>query len=100
MLLLFSLAMTLYLVGVYNCIFTNRHKNILSFLIASELMFLGIDIEFVLASLFLNNAGGIIFGVLILMISVGESAIGLGLCVISLKLKKNINFYDYATFQC
>jgi NADH:ubiquinone oxidoreductase subunit K len=89
-----------YLIGIYNCIFTSKNNDILSFLVASELMFLGIDFSFVLAGLLFNNAGGIIISVLLLMLSVGESAVGLGLCVTSLKLKKKISFYDYTTLQC
>ena len=78
MLLFFTVAMTIFIVGIYNCLFLSK-KNILSFLVASEVMFLGIDILFVLSSLIFNAANGIIYGVLILMLSVGESAVGLGL---------------------
>ena len=99
MLLFFTIAMTIFIVGIYNCLFLSK-KNILSFLVASEVMFLGIDILFVLSSLIFNAANGIIFGVLILMLSVGESAVGLGLCVNSLKLTKNINFYDFTYLKC
>jgi NADH-quinone oxidoreductase subunit K len=99
MTLFLTIAITLYLVGFYNCLFMSK-KNIISFLVASEVMFLGIDILFILSSLLFNIANGLIFGVLILMLSVGESALGLGLCVTSLKLNKNISFYDYARLKC
>jgi NADH:ubiquinone oxidoreductase subunit K len=99
MTLFLAIAITLYLVGFYNCLFMSK-KNIISFLVASEVMFLGIDILFILSSLLFNIANGLIFGVLILMLSVGESALGLGLCVTSLKLNKNISFYDYSRLKC
>jgi NADH:ubiquinone oxidoreductase subunit K len=75
-------------------------KNIISFLVASEIMFLGIDVFFIISSLIFNIANGLIFGILILMLSVGESALGLGLCITSLKLTKNIGFYDYTALKC
>lgn len=99
MTLFLAIAITLYIVGFYNCLFMSK-KNIISFLVASEIMFLGIDMLFILSSLLFNIANGLIFGVLILMISVGESALGLGLCVTSLKLNKNISFYDYSRLKC
>lgn len=99
MTLFITISITIYLVGFYNCLFMSK-KNIISFLVASEVMFLGIDIMFILSSLLFNIANGLIFGVLILMLSVGESALGLGLCVTSLKLNKNIGFYDYSRLKC
>jgi NADH-quinone oxidoreductase subunit K len=99
MILFIIIAMSIYILGAYNCLFLSK-KNILSFLVASEVMFLGIDILFIIASLIFNIANGIVFAVLVLMLSVGESAVGLGLCINSLKLTKNINFYDYTSLKC
>jgi len=90
---------TLYLTGFYNCLIMSR-KNVISFLVASEIMFLGLDILFIVSSLIFNIANGLIFGILVLMLSVGESALGLGLCITSLKFTKNIGFYDYTTLKC
>src|SRR5271170_2645697 len=92
--LFLCIAFTLYLVGFYNCLLMST-KNILSFLVASEIMFLGLDMLFIISTLLLNHSGGLIIGVLTLMITVGESGVGLGLCVLSLQLNQSINFSDY-----
>jgi len=62
-------------------------------------MFLGIDLCFIVSGLLFNNAGGIIMGVLLLLLSVGETAVGLGLCITSLKMKKKINLYEYTELK-
>jgi len=90
---------TLYIIGFYNSLFMSK-KNIISFLVASEIMFLGLDMMFIISSLILNIANGLIFGILILMLSVGESALGLGLCITSLKVIKTINYDDYTNLKC
>jgi NADH:ubiquinone oxidoreductase subunit K len=98
MIFLLSLSFTLYFSGLFNCIFINN-KNLLTFLISSEVMFLGLDLLFIGTSLLLNNYDGIIYGFLLLMLTVGESVIGLGLCVVSLKLENNINIINYSNLK-
>jgi NADH:ubiquinone oxidoreductase subunit K len=93
-----GLTNSIYFIGLLNCIFI-REKNILSFLISSEIMFLGLDLLFIGTSLLFNNFSGLIFGFLILMLTVGESAIGLGLCIIALKIEKNISFIHYSNLK-
>jgi len=98
MMIILVISITLYMTGFYNCLFMTR-KNIISFLVASEIMFLGIDLLFIVSSLLFNIANGLIFGVLILMISVGESALGLGLCIASLKFTKDVGFYRHSSLR-
>lgn len=76
-----------------------RDKNLLSFLISSEIMFFGIDLLFITTSLAFNNFYGIIYGFFILMLTVGESVIGLGICIIALKLENTINFINYSNLK-
>jgi NADH:ubiquinone oxidoreductase subunit K len=78
----------------------SKIKNILSFLVASEFMFLGVELMYVVISLILNTSAGFVFSVIILMLSVGETAVGLGLCITALKLNKNINFDDFTNLKC
>lgn len=75
------------------------NKNILKFLIASEFMFLGIDTLFIGSALILNEKFSLLYAILILMLTVGESAVGLGLCVLSLKLKTSIQFINYSSLK-
>ncbi len=95
---LFYFSLSLYITGILNCIFlTNR--NLLSFLIAAEFMFLGIDILYIGTSLLLDDRSGLIYALLTLMLAVGESAIGLGLCVLSLKLDNSIKFVKFSNLK-
>lgn len=93
-----SLFLALYFYGLLNCIFS-YNKNLITFLISSEIMFLGLDLGFIGVSLMFNHPAGIIYSFLILMLTVGESAVGLGLCISCLKLKENINFTDINTLK-
>jgi len=75
------------------------NKNLLSFLIASEFMFLGLDLFFIGSSLLFNKPESIIFAVCILMLTVGESVIGLSLCIFSLKLKNSVSICQFSNFK-
>lgn len=98
MLVFLSLSFTLYFSGLINCLFISN-KNLLTFLISTEIMFLGIDLLFIGTSLTLNNYSGIIFAFIILMLTVGESVVGLGLCVLSLKLNNSISCINYSNLK-
>lgn len=98
MLFFLSLSFILYFSGLLNCIIINN-KNILTFLIASEIMFLGLDLLFIGTGLLMNSFNGIIFGFILLMLTVGESVIGLGLCIVALKLETTINFIDFSNLK-
>ncbi len=43
----------------------------------------------------LANPTGIIYALMLLAVTVGESAIGLSLCIVSLKLENNISFNSF-----
>lgn len=85
------LSTILYITGLLNIIKLSK-KNILSVLIASEIMFLGVDTFLIISAIIFNHTAGIVQSVFILMLTVGESAVGLSLCILSLKLNKNLNF--------
>lgn len=74
------------LVGV----FLNK-KNILIILIAIEIIFLGLNLNFIIVSIYLDDVVGHIFVIFILTIAVAESAIVLSLLIIIYKFKKSIN---------
>jgi len=71
----------------------------LTFLISSEVMFLGLDLFFIGTGLLMNSFSGVIFGFILLMLTVGESVIGLGLCIVALKLENTINFIDFSNLK-
>ena len=85
---------SLYFAGLFNCIYC-YNKNLLTFLISAEIMFLGLDLGFVGVCLLLANPSGIIYALLLLSITVGETAVGLSLCIVSLKLENNITFSSF-----
>jgi len=95
MIFFLSISFVLYFSGLLNCLFLNN-KNLLTFLISSEIMFLGLDLLFIGTGLLFNNFYGIIYGFLILMLTVGESIIGLGLCIVLLRLENSINLLNYS----
>jgi NADH:ubiquinone oxidoreductase subunit K len=98
MIFMLSLIFILYFVGLINCIIITN-KNLLTFLFSAEIMFLGLDLFFIWSSLVLDHYNGIIYGVSLLMLTVGESIIGLSLSIIALKMKNSTNFIDYTNLK-
>ena len=76
-------------IGLFG-IFYNK-KNFLMMLIAIEIIFLGLNLNFIVISIFLDDIIGHIFVIFILTIITCESAIALSLFIILYKLKKTIN---------
>lgn len=94
----YSLFNGLYFSGLFNCMYSIK-KNLLSFLIAAEVMFLGLDLGFIGVSVINNHPLGIIYSLLILVLAVGESAVGLSLCVVGLKLDDNVAFSQFSKLK-
>lgn len=88
----------MYFSGLFNCM-CSKKKNLLSFLIAAEIMLLGLDLGFIGVSLLNNHPLGIIYSILILILAVGESAVGLSLCVVGLKLDDNVSFSQFTKLK-
>jgi NADH-quinone oxidoreductase subunit K len=76
-------------IGLFGVFFNN--KNFLMILIFIEIIFLGINLNFTIVSIFLDDVIGHIFILFILTIIAGESAIALSLFIMLYKLKKTIN---------
>lgn len=66
-------------------------KNLISILIALELLLLSASLNFVFFSVFLDDIVGQIFALLILAVAGAESAIGLAIVVIFYRLKSDIS---------
>jgi NADH-quinone oxidoreductase subunit K len=67
-------------------------KNVLVTLMSIELMLLGINLNFLIFSLYLDDLSGHIFILFILTISATESVIGLALITVYFRLKGSIDF--------
>lgn len=82
-------SLLLFFIGALGIIL-NR-KNILLVLMSIELMFLAVNVNFLIFSVFLDDILGQIFALYVLTIAAGESAIGLAILVAYYKIRKNIS---------
>ena len=71
-------------------IFINR-KNIITLLMAIELMLLSVNMNFVAFSRYLGDAAGQVFVFFILTVAAAESAIGLAILVVLFRNRATIN---------
>ena len=78
-------AISLFFIGLCG-IMLNR-KNIILMLMSIELMFLGINFNFIIFSIFLDDILGQIFAFFILTVAAAESAIGLAILVIYYRIR-------------
>ena len=74
-------------------IFLNR-KNLITLMMAIELMLLAVNINFVAFSRYLNDPSGQIFVFFILTVAAAESAIGLAILVVLFRNLNTINVND------
>ena len=70
-------------------IFINR-KNMITILMSIELMLLGVNINFVGFSNYLNDLSGQIFAMFILVVAAAEAAVGLAILTVFFKNKGTI----------
>jgi len=66
-------------------------KNLISVLIALELLLLSASLNYIFFSIFLDDILGQVFALLILAVAGAESAIGLAIVVIFYRLKSDIS---------
>jgi len=83
-----TIAMILFLIGIIGIVL-NR-KNILIMLMSVELMLLAVNFNFILYSVYLDDAIGQLFAVLILTVAAAESAIGLAILVVYYRVRGTI----------
>lgn len=87
-----TLSALLFTIGAFG-IFLNR-KNIISLLMAVELMLLAVNINFVAFSAYLGDMVGQIFTLLVLTVAAAESAIGLSILVCFFRHKGSVAIED------
>jgi NADH:ubiquinone oxidoreductase subunit K len=86
--ILFNLSFFIFLTGLLSTICFQR--NLLHCLIAIELMFLGLNTNFIIIAQYLNDPTGQIYALLTLAIIAADSAIGLALLLLHFQLTDNI----------
>ena len=91
------LSAILFCIGISG-IFVNR-KNIISLLMAIELMLLAVNINFVAFSAALNNLVGQVYTIFILTVAGAEAAIGLAILVIYFQNRRSIETSDASTMK-
>ncbi|MDF3047193.1 MAG: NADH-quinone oxidoreductase chain [Candidatus Midichloriaceae bacterium] len=93
-LLLSSLIFTIGICGI----FINR-KSVITILMSIELMLLGININFVSFSVYLNDLTGQIFTIMVLTVAAAEAAIGLAILVVYFRNRGTIDVEDISKMR-
>jgi len=83
-----GLALVLFLIGLIGIVL-NR-KNILIMLMSVELMLLAVNFNFIIFSVYLDDAIGQLFAILVLTVAAAESAIGLAILVVYFRVRGTI----------
>ncbi len=78
----------LYLIGLFG-IMLNR-QDIIKIIMSVELVLIGVTVNMVLTSVLLDDLVGQIFGIFILTVAAGESAIGLGILIAYFRIRGNV----------
>lgn len=82
----------IFMIGLLGIAF-NR-KNIIILLMSIELMLLGVSLNFVIFSVYMQDPQGQLYAMLILTIAASESAIGLAILVVHYRIRKTISLSD------
>ena len=85
----FILSIVIFIIGCFG-LFLNR-RNMILILMCIEIILLAANINFVSASVFLNDINGQVFSIFILTIAAAEAAIGLAILVIYFRNKGEID---------
>lgn len=79
----------IFIIGLLGIAF-NR-KNLIVLLMSIELMLLGVSLNFVAFSIFMEDPHGQLYAMLILTLAAAESAIGLAILVVYYRIRKTIS---------
>jgi len=92
--ILAALLFTIGLVGI----FVGR-RNVISILLAIELLLLAVNINFISFSVFLQDYVGQLFTLFILTVSAAEVAIGLAILIVYFRQRGTINIEDVSMMR-
>jgi NADH-quinone oxidoreductase subunit K len=82
-------SMSLFLIGLLGIVLNQR--NVIIMILSLEILLLGVNLNFLIFSVFMDDMFGQIFALYVLTIAAGESAIGLALLVRLFSTRGNIN---------
>lgn len=88
----FSTNIILFVIGMFGILINS--VNALIMLICVELLLLSVNLNFMLASAYLDDFYGQIFSIFILTIAAAESAIGLAVLILFYRVRGNILITD------
>ena len=88
----FILSLVIFMIGCFG-LFLNR-RNMILILMCIEIILLAANINFVSASVFLNDINGQVFSIFILTIAAAEAAIGLAIIVVYYRNRGSIRVED------
>jgi len=82
----------LFFIGVFGII--SNKRNILIVLMCTEFVFLSVNINFIIISMYLDDFYGQIFALFILTVAAAESAIGLAILISYYRIRGNIDIHQ------
>ncbi len=85
----FAVSTALFFIGVAGILL--KRNNILIILMCIELMLLGVNINFILFSLYLDDITGQIWSILILTVAAAEAAIGLAVLIVYYRQRGSVD---------
>jgi NADH-quinone oxidoreductase subunit K len=83
--------------GLTGIIFNQR--NFLVTMLSIEVMYLGITVSFILASILLGDLKAQIYALVLLILAAAESAVGLGILIVLYRFGGTIEFTDYENLK-
>src|SRR5258706_6445231 len=95
--ILFCISLFLFLISLVGIMI--NHTNFLGVLLCLELMILSCSIIFISISKIFNDPRSQIFALLLLVVSAGETAIGLGLIIKIYRKSTSINLFKFNRFK-
>ena len=88
-----TVAALLFVIGIFG-IFLNR-KNVIVILMSIELMLVGVNLNFIIFSVYLDDIMGQVFALYVLTVAAAESAIGLAIFTLYFKDKRTLQLEGF-----
>lgn len=85
-----TFSLLLFVIGLWGMALNK--KNVITILMALEILLLGANLNFLIFSVYLDDLRGQIFSLFILVVAAAESALGLAILVIFYKKHQTIEF--------
>nr|NP_066448.1 NADH dehydrogenase subunit 4L [Ochromonas danica]AAB00439.1 NADH dehydrogenase subunit 4L [Ochromonas danica]AAG18414.1 NADH dehydrogenase subunit 4L [Ochromonas danica] len=87
----------LFISATFGILFNRR--SIIIVLMCIELILLSVNLNFLILSIYLDDAAGLVFSLLILTVAAAESAIGLAIIILYYRIRGNILINDIAVLK-